>query len=400
VKLAMTLIVRNEADIIEDNLRYHLAQGVDFFVVLDNGSTDGTIEILERYERDGILRIVRLAGTVLTIQRKGNTQIARLAHEMGADWVLHNDADEFWWPVTGNLKEALGAIPDGYGVVLVPRTEFLPRPDGLGSFTERLTIREARFRRPPRTAHRARPDIKLWSTHPIDLWVKGESSKPSTLVGKPVLRTAATHREETGLELVMAPEFPIGIFHFPLRSFEQYSKKIKIIDDNWMWDRNEETKALHEAYESGKLEDVFRKLLMDPDEVAAGLEEGWLVEDTSLRDYLAACPGILEGGEPPPGSHAWPRERRAEALAGLRDDGMYVISRYLQTVASKKRKRHLQVRDLKRLRGKLSEQRGELQALRARARRLQRRSRRLEKVEGSRWWRLRPRWPRQRRGGH
>ena len=50
----MTLIVRNEADIIEDNLRYHRAQGVDFFIALDNGSTDGTLEILEslRASRD------------------------------------------------------------------------------------------------------------------------------------------------------------------------------------------------------------------------------------------------------------------------------------------------------------------------------------------------------------
>ena len=42
---------------------------------------------------------------------------------------------------------------------------------------------------------------------------------------------------------------------------------------------------------------------------------------------------------------------------------MYVISRYMQTVASKKRKRHMQVRDLKRLRGRLRERRSERQML-------------------------------------
>ena len=57
---------------------------------------------------------------------------------VGADWIIHNDADEFWWPVTGNLKEALEAIPDQYGMVVAPRTEFVPRPDGPGTFAERL----------------------------------------------------------------------------------------------------------------------------------------------------------------------------------------------------------------------------------------------------------------------
>jgi hypothetical protein len=396
----MTLIVRNEADIIEDNLAYHRAQGIDFFVVLDNGSTDGTVEILESYERAGLLKLVQMPGNMLTIQRKGNTQIARLAHELGADWVLHNDADEFWWPVTGSLRDVFEGIPEDQGIVVVPRTEFIPRPDGPGSFADRLTIREARFRRPPRTAHRAHPMIKLWSAHPIDVWVKREAPPRSGLVGKPSLRTRASHREETELDLVLAPEFPIGILHFPLRSFKQYLKKIQVLEDNRWWDRDEETRELHAAYREGRLEEIYRNLLLDDEAVAEGLAEGWLVEDTEFRDYLRACPGPLEDAQAPPGSRAWSEERRAAALAALRDDGMYVISRYMQTVASKKRRRHVQARELKRLRVRIRESRRELRELRRRSRRLERRSRRLERIERSRWWRLRPRLPRRRRPGH
>jgi hypothetical protein len=79
---------------------------------------------------------------------------------------------------------------------------------------------------------------------------------------------------------------------------------------------------------------------------------------------------------------------------------MYVISRYMQTVASKKRKRHLQIRKLKQLRERAQESRRELRALQRRIRRLEKLSRRLEKVQQSRWWRMRPRLPRQRRPGH
>src|ERR1039458_1887987 len=59
MKLVMTLLVRNEADIIEANLEYHLAQGVDFVIVTDHGSEDGTSEILREYERMGVAKVIR-----------------------------------------------------------------------------------------------------------------------------------------------------------------------------------------------------------------------------------------------------------------------------------------------------------------------------------------------------
>ena len=42
MRIVMTLKVRDEADVIDANLRFHLAAGADFFIVTDNGSTDGT----------------------------------------------------------------------------------------------------------------------------------------------------------------------------------------------------------------------------------------------------------------------------------------------------------------------------------------------------------------------
>jgi hypothetical protein len=400
VKLAMTLIVRNEADVIEDNLRFHRAQGVDLFIALDNGSTDGTLEILERHERAGVLKLVRMSGPMLRVQRQGATEIGRLAHEMGADWVIHNDADEFWWPLTGDLKQALGAIPEQFGIVLAPRTEFIARPDGKGSFAERLLIREARFRRPPKTAHRAHPLIKMWERHPIDVWVKSDRSPRSGLVGKPALRVESNHREEAELELVLAPEFPIGVLHFPLRSFEQYRKKVDLVAENRLFDRDAEARALRQTYEAGRLEEHFAGLVPDDETVASGIAEGWLVEDTEFRDYLLACPGVLEDGAPTPEARALSPERRVAALAGMREDGMYAISRYLQTVASKKRERHMQARELKRLRVWERKSRREIRQLQRRQRRLERLAGRLQRVQKSRWWRLRPRLPRRRRAGH
>ena len=42
MKLVMTLLVRDEQDIVRENLDFHLAQGVDQVIVTDNGSEDAT----------------------------------------------------------------------------------------------------------------------------------------------------------------------------------------------------------------------------------------------------------------------------------------------------------------------------------------------------------------------
>jgi hypothetical protein len=333
----MTLMVRDEADIIEDNLHYHRAQGVDFFVVADTGSSDGTLEILETCERAGILRLERTPSRWRNAAEEGEIQtlISRVAWEMDADWVIHNDSDEFWWPLTGNLKEALASIPERFGLVLVPRTEFVGRP-GDGFFADRLTVRETRFRRPPRAAHRAHPQVSLWTTHPIDVWIDRGETPRQGLVGRPALRSQATHVEERELELVLAPRFPIGIFHFPIRSFDQYRKKVGLVAEAGRFRDEEESREVETAYESGELERVYRSLTLSDEEVARGIDEGWLVEDGSFRDYLLACPGLSDDADPPPGASSWSEARREAALAELEADAAYSLSRYMQTVAYKK----------------------------------------------------------------
>ena len=98
MKLVMTLLVRDEADIVDAQIAFHLAAGVDFVIATDNRSEDGTTDVLERYERDGRLRLLREEGDDLR-QSEWVTRMARLAAtEHGADWVLNADADEFWWP--------------------------------------------------------------------------------------------------------------------------------------------------------------------------------------------------------------------------------------------------------------------------------------------------------------
>jgi hypothetical protein len=91
MKLVMTLLVRDEADIVAANIDFHLARGVDFIIAMDNLSADATAEILRRYERDGVLHYIHQTEDDYS-QHRWVTDMARLAcTEFAADWMINND---------------------------------------------------------------------------------------------------------------------------------------------------------------------------------------------------------------------------------------------------------------------------------------------------------------------
>jgi glycosyltransferase involved in cell wall biosynthesis len=286
MKLVMAMKVRDEDDVLDANLRYHRELGVDQFIVTDNGSTDGTAEILRRYADAGVLRLIEEPSAEEFRDRAHwwVTRMARLAAtELGADWVVHADADEFWSPVTGSLKQALAAIPDTYGVVLAPRPEFVARPDGPEPFWERMVVRESRSRLRPKTAHRAEPDVVLHrGAHDVDI-ERDESGVRHS--GRAVMRAVKPKRAAEEDRLIWAPQWPARVLHFPLRSFDQYRRKVEVTLRGGFDDRAHDD--LRRAYDEGRLPELYAELVEDDDAIEAGLREGRLVEDRRVRDFLA-----------------------------------------------------------------------------------------------------------------
>ena len=125
MKLVMTLLARDEADIIGANIDFHFGQGVDLIIAMDNLSVDDTAKILRDYERRGLVHYLSQPEDNY-MQHRWVTGMARLAFaKFGADWVINSDADEFWCPDAGDLKQTLKAIPPRYDAVEVERSNSL-----------------------------------------------------------------------------------------------------------------------------------------------------------------------------------------------------------------------------------------------------------------------------------
>ena len=87
--------VLDEADVVEAFAR-HAAAYVDHHVFLDNGSTDGTLAVLDALHREGLPLTLLQTGSVSFNEAGHLTQLFRHAiQHHGADWVACLDADEF-----------------------------------------------------------------------------------------------------------------------------------------------------------------------------------------------------------------------------------------------------------------------------------------------------------------
>jgi hypothetical protein len=325
MKLVMAMKVRDEEDVLEHNLRHHRAQGVDHFIATDNGSTDGTLGILRRYEAAGLVTLIEEPATedFRDAAHGWVTRMARLAAtDHRADWVVHADADEFWWPATATLKDALDEIPERYGVVLAPRPEFVARPDDSRRFWERMTVREARSRLRPKVAHRAHPDAVLHrGAHDVAL-ERAEGARHS---GRAVMRSVKEEHpgEEEGL--AWAPRWPARVFHFPVRSQEQYRRKVEVALRGGFEDRSHD--ELRRAYEEGRVEELYEKLVEDEAAVEAGLRDGGLVVDERLRDFLDRVPDPIEQPDAAPEIPRPSPEQLADELREIELDAMRTLAR-------------------------------------------------------------------------
>lgn len=185
---------KDEADIAGHTIEHMLGQ-VDDIIVIDNGSTDGTREILAEFP----ITVIDDNGIAYHQSDRMNRLAAQAAAD-GADWVVPFDADEWWYcPHADRIADRLVDL----GRFAVVRA---------GLYDHRATA--------------ADPD------EPNPFWRMGWRNRKSGPLPKVAFRPVLTARLGMGNHAVEYPrvdavEGELVVRHFPYRSVDQFVSKVR-----------------------------------------------------------------------------------------------------------------------------------------------------------------------------
>lgn len=282
-KLIMTLLVKDDVDIIKYNIDYHLSHGVDFIIATDTGSIDGTRDILLEYKKKGVLYLIDESSESY-MQGEWVNKMSKLAIEKyKADFIFHCDADEFWCPRSGNLKnELLLGIADFLVVDLF--NILLEDNEGLEIFPK---------------------DTKYIMTKPFETKNFREDSKKQNLYffkypSKVMFRAEGNFKEvsygnhsiiSNDKKLKFKNSKDIKIYHFPMRSKKLFFQKAinggesilknKELDESigWHWRR------WYNSYKNGNLDNEYKNLKITK-EKAIEMKCCGILEDFNFEFFI------------------------------------------------------------------------------------------------------------------
>lgn len=276
IKLVMTLLVRNEEDIIEENIRFHYAQGVDSFIVMDNLSTDRTASIVQNLSREIDIEYLYQSQD----DYNQSSWVSEMAHrartQHNANWVINSDADEFWLSGEGTLRSFIASQAQNVGVLRLRRhnavlcwdggdgTQVESHPESSEIF-ESISVNNLGDELPGKCIHRASDKIVVaQGNHDVDF------SDGRTV---DVLNDAY-------------------ILHFPYRSIEQYKSKIRL--GGAAYSRNTslpETAGYtwrehYKVLKSSSLDPFWENMCRPKREVLVGRVEGTYFRNRTVLDFL------------------------------------------------------------------------------------------------------------------
>ena len=269
--IVMTLLVKNEEQMLAQQIEFHHALGVDHFIVTDNNSTDGTPDIIRRYQDKGwVVDVIEEHAT--DYEQKAwvdrMVELARAKHH--ADWIINADADEFWLPACGSfpelLKDTRANVLAGELHSVLPEeskpwqewTQLVRYVDDYDAYgLSRFSIFE---RQNKKVLHRSRGYLQIsMGNHKVSML--------------PHIECRAD----------------ITTFHFNVRGREQFMQKMinggKQLEQHKGRHGGRHWRYFYKLYKEGKLAEEYDRVVGTHVRDRL-LSEGYIYEDTRLRDFL------------------------------------------------------------------------------------------------------------------
>ncbi|MGE0462984.1 MAG: glycosyltransferase family 2 protein [Vicinamibacterales bacterium] len=291
-RIAAIVGVKDEVELIGASIKHLRQIGVDHIIVADAGSTDGTLDVLEDERRAGGVLVAHVDPATVVDYDTESAHTMALARESGADWVLFMDADEFFIPATGSLKDcrhlrdADVIVADRFNVVVTPDHLLMPailaprHYAHLSLFTRQVPdFRRYMDERPHASFVTVRPGPKVMARPSVaDALVPG---------GHDVHASGA--RRAVATDLIVA--------HVPFTTEDRFERKVANIRKEvamrpayfaggyaWHWRRWAEMTA------PGALEAEFARQITDEPAIAGLRREGVLRSAAELLAERAPVP--------------------------------------------------------------------------------------------------------------
>ena len=221
--IVLITMIKDEDDIIYENLVWHFSVGFRKFVIIDNNSTDKSLEKIKKFEKEtkDHANVIIISDPIAGyIQSKKMTGAFLFARSIWPDlkWIFPVDADEFWLPET-DLSELLESVPSYIDAILTNGPKYLPVKEqdyeGLEPFYSKLSKREKMvYSNKVKVAFRNNNEFYIaQGNHSIETNYPKFLSKTLKIIGVPRYQAINLH----GLHMV---EFPIRSIAHSKKKFE------------------------------------------------------------------------------------------------------------------------------------------------------------------------------------
>lgn len=255
MRFVACLGVKDEIELIGAAVNHLRRIGVELIIVIDAGSTDGTLDVLAEEEKRGDIWLHHVEDERDSLGPQRDIMLTRAT---GAEWALFPDNDEFYLPRGGSLHD-LDELDSADILVVETYDTAISRGDGQAG--------------PERWTPEAYDEILLYDHGPqVDRWPK-IMARPEAIVDMIDGHHAATPAPGHEWREVIAND--VLIAHLPFTTLARFQRKVANIRryheryPDWFDGLGSQWLEWLHADDEGRTPEVFESIVLDADEAAS-----------------------------------------------------------------------------------------------------------------------------------